>query len=89
MHPVVIQLGKQLEASVPVAHFCCQFFHLNFVLVFTENNVLSENTLNNQLRYCYFENLRILLGCNRSVLIMISEFSCKKKINKIIKKICK
>lgn len=46
MHPVVIQVGKQLEASIPVAHFCCWFFRLNFVVVFTENNLLSENTWN-------------------------------------------
>lgn len=63
-------------------HFCCRFLHLNFALVFTENNVLSENTLNTSKEVVYFENLRILFGCNRSVLIMICEFSCKKQTNK-------
>lgn len=38
--------GQKLEASIPAAHFYCEFFHLNFALVFTEHNELSANTWN-------------------------------------------
>jgi len=38
--------GETLEASILAAHFCCRFFHLNFILAIAENSVLSESTLN-------------------------------------------
>lgn len=51
-------------------HFCCLFLLLNSVLVFTENNVLSGNTLNAS-RNVVILRVIILLEGNRGVFIMI------------------